>query len=91
MTSLMMAMEDAVLVVAHAMYRLVGKGRTIAQLIKDICGVIVRAGDWGDREAYVALFEPAWHVGATRAIAEAVAKWASSFTRCLKECRFPIG
>lgn len=43
-----MAKEDIVLVVAHAMHHLVGKGGTTTQLIKDICGIVVGVGNRGD-------------------------------------------
>ena len=54
-----MAMEDAIPMVAHTVRHLVGKGKTVAQLIEDVCDIIVGVGDQGDGEAYVALLD--WH------------------------------
>ena len=70
---------------------LVGKGGNTAWLIEDICGVIVAMGDRGDGEEYVVLFGPEQRVDAAQAVVEEVARGAWSFSRRLKERKFPIG
>ena len=84
-------MEDAVLVAANAVQHLVGKGRTTASVIEEICGVIVGVGDRGDGEAYIALFGPERCVDAAWVIVEAVEGGAWSLPRRLKEHEFLIG
>lgn len=51
-------MDDAVSVATDVVRHLVGKGKNTAQLIEDICYIIVGWGDRHNSEAYVALFRP---------------------------------
>ena len=83
-------MENAAPVVTDTVRHLVGKGGNTAQLIEEICSIIVGMGDRGDGEAYVALFGPERHVEAAQTIVEAVERGAWSLPRRLKECGFPI-